>query len=124
MPIAAEFRHHYKTEQWFRARRWARARARDRCERCNFPNGAWVVVVGGKRVEVMARDAEAAKVLGKRVVLIRCGGCHVNNIPGDDRPDNVRWWCRGCHLAFDARHHRRTRQARKDRARPLLEEAS
>lgn len=47
--------------------------------------------------------------------------------PGHDAPENVAMLCRRCHRAHDyeswARKCYETRCARKDRARPLLQEA-
>jgi len=56
--------------------------------------------------------------------VVQCGCSHVNGIAGDDRLDNLRWLCRGCHLAADRKQHYETRAARKDAARPLLAEAT
>ena len=107
LPIKKEFRPLYRTPQWFAAREAVRARAGDRCEACGAPNGS--VVVNNR--------------LGKEV-RIQCGCAHINNVPGDDRLDNLAWWCRGCHLRHDvpfhAPHARETRSTKKDRARPLL----
>jgi hypothetical protein len=123
MPIRKELRPLYKTPQWFEARAKVRERAEDRCERCGARNGAYVVRDASRRgyTAITARDAAALKTRGERVALIQCGCAHRNNVPGDDRLSNLAWWCRGCHLKSDARHHKRSRAARKDRARPLLE---
>lgn len=129
MPIRTELRHHYRTPQWFAARALVRERARDRCERCHRKNRAWYIsdplaLAAIRKFEITKGDAEAMKVQGVRVVLIQCGCCHVNNVAGDDRPENLRWWCRGCHLRFDERFHKYTRATRKDQARPLLAEGA
>lgn len=129
MPIKPELRHFYRTPEWFAARELVKERANDCCERCHGKNGAYYirdqsVLRAVHRFEVTKRDAEAAALQGLKVVLIQCGCCHVNNKPGDDRPENLRWWCRGCHLRFDERHHFQTRATRKDRARPLLAEGA
>lgn len=128
MPIRLELRHHYRTPEWFAARAKVRERAKDRCQACGSRNGAYYIRDGScfhaiRFFEVTKPDAAAAKVQGLRVVLIQCGCCHVNNVAGDDRDENLRWWCRGCHLRHDRTHHRNTRAARKDLARPLLAEA-
>lgn len=124
MPIRPELRHHYRTPAWFAARKACRERAGDRCERCGAKNGA----VGFRRegkitlVEMTEKDAKAALLTAPwlNMVRIQCGCCHRNNVAGDDRPENLAWWCRGCHLRHDKPHHRETRAARKDAARPLL----
>lgn len=54
---------------------------------------------------------------GIKVVL---GVAHLNHTPGDDRDENLKALCQWCHLNYDKIHHRETRAARKDKARPLL----
>lgn len=100
MPIRKELRHFYRTPEWRMARAACRSRANDRCERCGRKNGSLKVK--------------------PRVVVIQCGAAHLNNVAGDDRPENLAWLCRGCHLRHDLPHHHETRAARKDAARPLL----
>src|ERR1700754_4559108 len=50
---------------------------------------------------------------------------HLNHVAGDDRDENLQALCQYCHLTNDAMQHarnaRRTRQVRKDAARPLLQ---
>jgi 5-methylcytosine-specific restriction endonuclease McrA len=110
MPIRPEYRHFYRTPEWRAARAAVRQRAGDDCERCGSHNGD---------VEIRQRITAGALLVEKEV-LIQCGAAHRNNVPGDDRLENLAWWCRGCHLANDENHHRYTRSARKDGARPLL----
>ena len=105
MPIRPELRHFYRTPEYKAARAACRDRAGDKCEQCGKPNG---------QIELRF-DTNPY-----REVLIQCGASHVNNVPGDDRPKNLRWLCRGCHLRADKAHHKQTRATRKDAARPLL----
>jgi hypothetical protein len=53
---------------------------------------------------------------------------HLNQTPGDDRPENLKALCQWCHLHLDRQFHlknaRETRMTKKDKARPLLPEAS
>lgn len=107
MPIKPELRHHYQTPEWFAARDAARARSGDRCERCGLSNQTFV---------------EKQRVGGYVRVFIQCGAAHLNGIAGDDRPENVAWLCRGCHLKHDEGQHRETRAIRKDLGRPILKE--
>lgn len=100
MPIRPELRHFYRGLGWAAARAGCRERAHDRCEHCHRKNGS-----------LKAKP---------RVVVIQCGAAHLNNVAGDDRPENLAWLCRGCHLAHDREHHHLTRATRKDAARPLL----
>jgi hypothetical protein len=106
MPIRKELRHFYVTAEYKAARAACRDRAGDKCEACGAPNGDRYF-----RFDVWPY----------REVLVQCGASHVNNVAGDDRPENLRWLCRSCHLAADANFHKRTRSVRKDAARPLLE---
>lgn len=107
MPIRADLRHFYRTPGWRAARAAVRERAGDRCEQCGVRNGLRVNI----RLD--------------RAVLIQCGCAHLNNIAGDDRLENLAWLCRGCHLHHDRFTHaasaHRTRSARKDAVRPLLQ---
>jgi hypothetical protein len=106
MPIRADLLHFYRTPQWKAARAACCERASDRCEDCGEKNGNTVF-----------------RIKGKRRVLIQCGCSHKNNVAGDDRPKNLAWLCRGCHLRRDQLFHHETRAARKDQARPLLNAA-
>ncbi|HJR04592.1 MAG TPA: hypothetical protein VKA83_23325 [Methylomirabilota bacterium] len=45
---------------------------------------------------------------GSRVVLTTA---HLNHIPEDCRPENLRAMCQGCHLHYDREHHAETRRA-------------
>ena len=38
---------------------------------------------------------------------------HLNHIPEDVRPENLKALCAPCHLRYDARHHAETRAAKK-----------
>lgn len=103
MPIKPEHRKHYD-KNWRKLSRWIRTvRAGNTCEWCH------------------ARNHEPHPVTGSKVVLTVA---HFNQTPGDNRLDNLVALCQRCHLALDRDQHkenaRRTRQAKKDRARPLL----
>jgi hypothetical protein len=56
---------------------------------------------------------------------VRLTVAHLNRTPGDDRHENLRLLCDACHLAYDRAANqpaaKRTREQRKDAARPLLE---
>jgi hypothetical protein len=103
MPIRPELRHFYRGPAWEATRARIRERAGDRCEACSRTNGTYYVGARRQRVKV------------------QCGACHKNGISGDDRDENLAWWCRACHLAHDRGQHRDSRAARKDRSRPILE---
>jgi hypothetical protein len=117
MPIKLEFRPLYKTDSYRTGRAAVRDRAGDTCEDCGRLNCSVHIVT--------AAIAGTDLVEGLRLLIIRCGAAHRNNIPGDDRLENLAWWCRGCHLRQDAPlhavHGHETRCAVKDPLRPLVE---
>lgn len=100
MPIRNELRHFYRGPAWKAAREACRDRAGDRCQHCGEQN-------------------RCLKGFPK-LVLVQCGAAHLNGVAGDDRPENLAWLCRGCHLKHDRGQHRETRSIRKDAARPLI----
>lgn len=101
MPIRPELRHFYRTPEWFAARQACKQGAGDRCQQCGLKNG-----------DVYER--------GLRTIKVQCGCAHWNNQAGDDRPENLGWLCRRCHLHHDKLFHKLTRANRKDLARPLI----
>jgi hypothetical protein len=120
MPIRPELRPLYRTPEYKAARAACRERAGDKCEACGGLNRAIGYRGPDAKFVRLAFGQAEKELLGVRLVLIQCGASHVNNVAGDDRPENLRCLCRGCHLAADKLFHKRTRQVRKDAARPLL----
>jgi hypothetical protein len=146
MPIAKALRKFYG-RQWRKVTRpRILARAGNCCERCKKPNSVEVETMTGKtqlrsgrEYWMFWRDANkkaaawtdqdgqpAPYVLaeadypGQRTITVVLTIGHVNHAPGDDRDENLKAWCQWCHLIHDLTHHRETRAARKDQARPLL----
>lgn len=118
MPIRPDLRHFYTGPEWRATRERIRERAHDCCEQCGRPNGSDAVLTeSGEYV-----DPDACHGTG-RAVTIQCGCAHLNHIPSDNRDGNLKWLCRRCHLLHDQGKHKDTRSARKDAARPLLQEA-
>jgi hypothetical protein len=76
-------------------------------------------VSGGQRTPLRLRGEQWKLV---RRVKLQIGVAHVNGVAGDDRDENLRAWCQWCHLRHDQAQHKQTRSARKDAARPLLQE--
>ena len=115
-----------------------------RCEECGKPDRVRVWVYAGRdplgrRVQYWtafgrARWRDSSGALVPRAIwpapgLPRPIWCvltvaHRNHQAGDDRPENLAVWCQWCHLHHDQEKHKETRCTRKDRARPLLVEAS
>jgi hypothetical protein len=118
VPIRKELRHLYRGPAWKAAREGCRDRAGNKCEQCGGLNGA----IGYRREDGMFVRLALGVFPpdGAKLVHIQCGAAHLNNVAGDDRPENLAWLCRGCHLHRDAPFHRLTRAIRKDAARPLL----
>src|SRR5580693_3498270 len=126
MPTPKHLRHLYKTPSWFIARAKVKERAKNHCERCGAANGATGYWEKGKTiltrffVEITPRDRKIAEAHGKKVIVIQCGCAHLNGVAGDDRLENLAWLCRGDHLRHDRVFHKRSREKRKDQARPVL----
>ena len=120
MPIRKEDRPLYRTQQYRAAKAAVRDRARDLCERCGVCNNT--AVLRTRRIRGLGGLEQ-----GFKIVHIHCGAAHRNNIAGDDRLENMAWWCQRCHPVEDnhihAVHAHETRSRRKDLQRPLLAEA-
>lgn len=99
MPIKPENRARYPENWASEVRPGILKRARDRCE--GSP----------KYPDCRARNGYPHPVTGSRVVLTIA---HLDHTPENCEPSNLRAWCQRCHLAYDADHHRRTRQGAKD----------
>jgi 5-methylcytosine-specific restriction endonuclease McrA len=108
MPIRAEYRRFYRGPHWADVRAKILKRAGNKCEECGMLNGD----------SYFNRNTQ-------RLVKVQLGVAHLDH---DDiarfyDEGNLRAWCRACHLRKDNQGiHRTTRQTRKDRARPLLQE--
>jgi hypothetical protein len=149
MPIRPDLRKHYGKQWREETRKRILLRAGNKCEQCGVPNhtyviracGWWTAQIDTSRLHFMrGRQTElpdqfywtpptgqAAQLLGFprticREVYIRLGVAHLNHTAGDDRDENLRAVCQWCHLNLDKEHHRKTRQTRKDSARPLFQE--
>lgn len=145
MPIAKEFRKFYGATWRNVTRPRILKRAGYKCEQCQKPDRkqVWVYDVGmgagqywtfqvkplvsqlwhycihggGTGNFRLYKGEDLARCRRIRVVL---GVAHLNHKPGDDRDENLKALCQWCHLNYDKIHHRETRAARKDKARPLL----
>lgn len=45
---------------------------------------------------------------------------HLNHIPEDCRPENLKAWCSVCHLKYDAVHHARSAKANRYKKREAV----
>lgn len=128
MPIRPDLRKFYDgNPEWRAAREIVRLREEDRCRHCGGKNGAIGfhkrLYPGRRFIELTERDAQAMARIDPslKIVRIQCGCSHRFPVPPMDyRPENLLWLCRGCHLIFDKGGHKRSRQVRRDRGRPLL----
>jgi hypothetical protein len=138
MPIRPELRRFYGREWHEVTRPRILKREGHRCKHCRVPNHTDVRRTGGYWLEERAswkegrvrqwRDTRGRPVRRKpagklrRVRIVLCLA-HLNNLSGDDRDENLAALCQWCHLTLDRLYHKRMREERKDRARPLLSEA-
>lgn len=109
-------------------------RAEHRCERCNAPNGRWIVrVPGSAEWSGVNQDAEAVArlraVFGRTMVKVVLTCAHLDHDLGHNTDDNLAALCQRCHLRHDTHQHvvsraetRRRREA--DRGQLTLSEAA
>ena len=117
MPIRPEWKHFYEGPHWQAVRERIRARANDRCEwpGCGVRDRAVGYWQGVKFVEVEIPPAEAKFRLSRagrrygdpadKLIRIVCTCAHVNQKPGDDRDENLAFWCQRHHLKHDQQQH-------------------
>jgi hypothetical protein len=120
MPIRPELRPLYRTVAWLRAR----ARVFARAGACFDLFGEYL---GGAMCERCERaDGESYVNSDGRPVVVQLGCAHLDHEDLERFYDerNLKCLCRACHLITDLEFHRRTRQANKDRKRPLLVSAA
>jgi hypothetical protein len=137
MPIRTDYRKFYGSEWRTVWRPFLIERSGNRCENCGKPNGGYVLTLPGgvwydERAQLWRAPSgelphdlfvrlEEARVIRCRV---QCGGAHMDHDPSHHSPENLRWWCRRCHLLYDGRlhaeHAKLTRSARKDSERGLI----
>lgn len=138
MPIRSDLREFYRGA-WREIRGSILKRARNCCEECGRPNRQKVWIVTGLMLDrgrirpVMIWLQRTPFELLKlphfwwrewRQVETVLTIAHLDHTPGHDNHENLRAWCQWCHLHYDQVHHRETRAARKDEARPLLMRAA
>jgi hypothetical protein len=143
MPIRADLRHLYRTPEAIASKRRALERAGGRfedggrylggakCVQCGVPDretisrgpaGIWLNAEWKWRTPLgeTIRGAFHGEV---RRVWIILTVAHLDHNPRNNRDENRAALCQWCHLNYDKLHHKETRQARKDAARPLLQGA-
>lgn len=113
-PIKPENRARYPKD-WREISARIRARAGDRCE-CEGECGLHRTNPGPRRCNER-HGTPATWARGKVGLTV----AHLNHLPEDCRPENLKAMCQRCHLRYDRDHH--AASARKTRAakRPQLE---
>jgi hypothetical protein len=104
MPIRPENRDRYPADWKTISLRIRTERAAGRCE-CHGECGR-----GTHTGRCPNRNGQPAYGTGSKVTLTTA---HLNHQPEDCRDENLRAMCNGCHLAYDAEHHRQTAAATK-----------
>lgn len=109
---------------WPEIARDVKERAGWRCERCGVRHGAWVSRGRGGQIHV--HDPEQMRAMGHgkppfwlrlslggrvKVVEVVVQACHLDGVPSNCDPENLRCWCQHCHLAYDLAQHVRNAAA-------------
>lgn len=130
MPIKPENRNRYP-KNWPQIRSAILERAGNTCEKCKVPNRTRIARGAGKDEGTYMLDsadvfcAETGAHLGQcrhsdyelaRMTDVVLTIAHLDHVPENCEPENLRAWCQRCHLRYDAEHHARTAQ-RTRRAR-------
>jgi hypothetical protein len=128
MPIRPELRQFYGAAWRNQTRPRILERDGNKCKFCGVPNHAEVWRFKGAWFERKTRHwfspdgSPLYSWLGRsHLVKIVITVGHLNHVSGEDRDDNLASMCQWCHLHYDRSHHKETRAARKDAARPLLQ---
>jgi hypothetical protein len=109
MPIRPENRARYPKD-WAEIRKRMLARAENRCE-CVGECGN----ESGKRCE--ERHGEIAETFNGVVVLTIA---HLDHMPENNDPANLKAMCQQCHLRYDRDHHAKSRRENRDKANGQL----
>mgnify|MGYP001602996519 CR=1 FL=1 len=122
MPIKPENKARYPKE-WPQIRAAILGRAGHKCEKCKVPNRTRIARGAGDdggtymldSADVF--DAETGEHLGRcrmsdysvlRMTDVVLTIAHLDHVPENCDPLNLRAWCQRCHLRYDAAHHKRT----------------
>lgn len=124
VPIKSEFRHLYGPE-WKLISQATVVRAGFRCQRCGFPNYAYIRRQAESPPVILDPDqAELAMREGHPVTKVVLTVAHLDQDPANNAPENLAALCQRCHLEHDRQQHitnaRQTRIRKKDDDRFLL----
>ena len=120
MPIPKDVRRKHYGPKWEKLSAFLREQAGQRCEcrgECGTDHGGRCQAEQGKPLEP---PAPAVDLWGEELEVEpgkpqQLTVAHLNQIAGDDRPENLRVMCAGCHLRYDRFQHARNRRAREER---------
>ncbi len=131
MPIKPENKHRYP-DNWKDIRAAILERAGHACEKCKAPNRTRIARGAGKDDGTYMLDtadvfcADTGQHLGRcrhsdyellRMTEVVLTIAHLDHVPENCEPENLRAWCQRCHLRYDAEHHKATAQeTRRQRA--------
>lgn len=119
MPIKPENRSRYPAD-WKQIRERILARAGDKCEQCSAPNRTRIARGTGKDegtymlASADVYDADTGQHLGTcrhsdyellRMTDVVLTIAHLDHVPENCAPENLRALCQRCHLRYDAEHH-------------------
>lgn len=116
MPIRPENKARYP-KNWKAISLAIREAAGQKCEKCAAPNGAMIGRGIGRDAgtywhDGLVRNAETGEALwyqraseyeGAAPVKVVLTVAHLNHVPEDCRPENLRAWCQRCHNRHDAK---------------------
>lgn len=96
-----------------------RARAGNRCEQCDAPNGAWIRRRrNNPAIWEAATEGESANDIWMNPIRVVLSVAHLNHDTTINTDDNLKALCQRCHLAHDASYHasnaKQTRARKKD----------
>lgn len=121
MPIKPENRDRYPPD-WALIRNRIIARAGNRCEQCRVGNG-WIGYrdAAGTFHKVAAcgrvSDYQDQHATGWKLFRIVLTVAHLDHVPENCEPENLRAWCQRCHLTYDAAHHAQNARATRHNRR-------
>lgn len=122
MPIKPENKARYPKE-WPQIRAAILERAGHKCEKCKAPNRTRIARGGDDDSGTYMLDsadvfdAETGEHLGRcrmsdysvlRMTDVVLTIAHLDHVPENCEPGNLRAWCQRCHLRYDAEHHKQT----------------
>lgn len=135
MPIKPENKARYPAN-WKEIRALILARAHDCCEQCKVPNRERIARGDGVDAETyMLNDANVycantGEHLGRkrmseynvlRMTDIVLTIAHLDHMPENCAPENLKALCQRCHLRYDAVHHAETARATRHAAKAIGE---